>query len=230
MADEDATNVKSMEQIARERPPKPSRPAARAAPASRAPAARSAAPAPARREPVAPATPDLDSDPWENKERSPHNPIEDPEVMLQDAGAFLRTLQGSDRIAFWGAVVVALSCFLPWKETAADGDVLGLMSAGVGAFLLSVGAMVAISIRVRRSMPGLNPMLPWLAQLGMTLVCLVWCAVYIKTASDMTRVPTPIGNADMMNSSPSMGAFLGVLGALAALGGTLLGLKDKPAE
>ncbi|MBJ6763990.1 hypothetical protein JGU66_24725 [Myxococcaceae bacterium JPH2] len=230
---DDATNVKSMEQITRERAQRPpSRPAPAARPSSSGSGGRAAAPAP-RRAPAPPPEPSYSDveDAWERAERRPgSSAIEDPEVLMLQGRDFLRELKGADRIAFWGAAAVVLSCFLPWKETAADGDILGLMSAGVGACLLSVGVMIAISVRVRRSLAQLNPMVPWLAQLGMSIVTLLWGLIFMKLASDTARVPTPMGNTEMMNSSPSMGVFLAVLGALAALGGTLMGLKDKSAQ
>ena len=227
---DDSTNVRNMEEIAKERaqrPPTRGGPAAKPAPA-RAPAPRRA-PAPQPRDDdddddAAVAGPD----PWSRDAREPgsgRSPIDDPEVLLDDARSFLKELEGADRVAFWGAALVVLSCFMPWKETAADGDFLGLISLGFISFLFAIGAMVFIGIRVRNLMAWVNPMLPWGAQMVCTVVCLVWSLVFLKISSDTTLVPSPLGNSEMMNSSPSIGCFLGVLGAVVALLGGLMGLR-----
>ncbi|WP_369414502.1 hypothetical protein [Corallococcus soli] len=232
---DDSTNVRSMDDIAKERaarPPTRSGPAAKAAPARSTAARRAPAPAPVSRD-----EDDLDSDggasdPWAREGRDPgasRAPIEDPEVLLADARSFLGELEGADRIAFWGAALVVLSCFMPWKETAEDGDFLGLISLGFISFLFAVSTMVFVGIRVRNTMAWVNPMLPWGAQTASSVICLVWSLVFLKLSSDTHMVPSPLGNSEMMNSSPSIGCFLGVLGAVVALLGSLMGLR-RPAD
>ncbi|ATB48934.1 hypothetical protein [Corallococcus macrosporus] len=198
---------------------------ARSAPQQRA--ARAAAPRPAARKAPAPA-PVASSDPWDRADSDERDSaIADPDELIRDAKELFGQLQGGDKVAFWGAALVLMSCFLPWKETAVDGDVLGLMSLGVGAFIMSILQLTAVTIRVKGSLPNMNPVVPWMGQLVVSIVCLIWCIVYIKVSSDTTMVPTPIGNSEMMNSSPSFGVYVAILGSVAALGGTLLGLKGQ---
>ncbi|WP_241758094.1 hypothetical protein [Myxococcus landrumensis] len=216
-----------MEDIAKSASQRASRPA----PASRsAPntAPRRSAPAAA----TAPAAASAGPDPWDRAHRpdsddEENNAIVNPDELIQDAKDLLGAMSTGDKIAFYGAGTVILSCFVPWKETAADGDALGLMSMGFGAFLLALVVMVTISIRARSTFPNLNPVVPWMAQLITTIMCVVWCVVFIKVSSDTTLVPSPIGNSEMMNSSPSFGVFIGLLGAIAALIGAFLGLKSR---
>ncbi|WP_223646728.1 hypothetical protein [Corallococcus sp. EGB] len=221
-----------MDDIAREKAqqraaPAPAR-AAKSAPA-RAPARRAPAPAPveeAEEDDVGAAA----ADPWSREAReieSTRSPIDDPEVLLDDARSFLRELEGGDRIAFWGAALVVLSCFMPWKETAADGDFLGLISLGFISFLFAVATMVFVGLRARQVMTWVNPMLPWGAQMFCSVVTLVWALVFLKLSSDTTLVPSPLGNSEMMNSSPSIGCFLGILGGVIAVLGGLMGLKRQ---
>ncbi|MBN8232864.1 hypothetical protein JYK02_35640 [Corallococcus macrosporus] len=220
-----------MDDIAREKAQRaPSRAgsgAAKAVPA-RAPAARRApAPAPVEEEDD---SGDAVADPWSREAReleSPRSPIDDPEVLLDDARSFLRELEGGDRIAFWGATLVVLSCFIPWKETAADGDFLGLISLGFISFLFAIATMVLVGLRARQVMTWVNPMLPWGAQMFCSVVTLVWSLVFLKLSSDTTLVPSPLGNSEMMNSSPSIGCFLGILGGVIAVLGGLMGLKRQ---
>lgn len=235
VADEDATNIKSMEEIIRNAPQRSS--GARSSTSSR-PAARSggsgprpaAAPAPRRApEPEAELAPS-DIDYASTRDGSESSQIVAPEQLIEDFRDFFGLLGRSDRIAFGGSITILISAFLPWKETAAEGDILGLMSLGLLAVMSAIGIISAIAVRVRRLMPELNVLIPWLAQLGLSVFCALWCIIFMKLSYDATEVPSPMGNATIMNSSPSFGVFLGLLGALASLGGTLLGLREKPAS
>ncbi len=102
------------------------------------------------------------------------------------------------------------------------------MSLGLLAVLAAIGIIGAISVRVRRLMPNLNVLIPWLAQVGLSVFTILWCIIFMKVSYDATEVPSPMGNATIMNSSPSFGVFLGLMGALTSLAGSLLGLKEKP--
>jgi hypothetical protein len=228
----DSTNVKSMDEIVRSAPPRPGR----GTTGSRG----AVAPAPPRRppppKPAAPEPEAVGGDPWDRAHRPERggddgdSGLADTGELLAEAREFMGLLSSADKLAFWGAVTVILSCFLPWKSTAAEEDVLGLMSLGFGAFLLAFGIIACIGMRVRGAgARNFNPVVPWMGQLVTSFLCLVWCVIFIKISSDTTRVPTPIGNAEMMNSSPSIGVFIAVLGALAALGGSILGLRNKSA-
>jgi hypothetical protein len=232
---EDATNIRSMEDIVRSAPQRSTgaraatgpRPAAR--PGGSGP--RPAAPAPRR----PPQQTELDpSDINYVPTRDPYGPnsgtgpIVAPEQVIEDFRDFMGVLGRSDKFAFVGAATILVSAFLPWKETAAEGDILGLMSLGLLAVLAAIGIIGAIAVRVRRLMPHLNVLIPWLVQLGLSIFSVLWCIVFMKISYDATEVPSPMGNATIMNSSPSFGAFLGLMGALTSLAGTLLGLKEKP--
>ncbi|PTL76110.1 hypothetical protein [Vitiosangium sp. GDMCC 1.1324] len=239
VADEDATNIKSMDEIVRNAPQRStgarasttgSRPAARSGGSGSRPAA---APAPRR----APAEAELDPSDVNyvpTRDVSGSNTgtgqIVAPEQVIEDFRDFFGVLGRSDKIAFGGGIAILVSAFLPWKETAAEGDILGLMSLGLLAVMAAIGIIGSIAVRVRRLMPHLNVLIPWLAQLGLSVFCILWCIIFMKISYDATEVPSPMGNATIMNSSPSFGVFLGLMGALTSLGGTLLGLREKPAS
>ncbi len=150
-----------------------------------------------------------------------------PEELISDARAFVGELTRSDKIAFMGSCLVILSCFLPWKETAAEGDVLGLMSTGVGALLGAAIVIASIFVRVRRTLPKFNPLVPWGTQIGVSFFSLLYTVIFIKSAFDSTEVPSAIGNRLIMNSSPSFGVFLGLLGTIGALAGSIMGLRER---
>jgi hypothetical protein len=150
-----------------------------------------------------------------------------PEEIISNAHAFVRELSRSDKIAFAGCCLVLLSCFLPWKETAAEGDILGIASSGLVALLGAVAVIGAIFIRVRRNRPKSNPLVPWGVQVGASFFTLLYTVVYITSAFDSTEVPSAIGNRMIMNSSPSLGVFLGLLGTMGALAGSVMGLRER---
>ncbi|ATB34537.1 hypothetical protein [Melittangium boletus] len=223
-ARDDATNIRSTEEILRNAPPRAAN--ARAGSGPRPAASAASRPAP-RRAPEADFADD--EPPVRGASRSSSGPVEDPEQVIADFREFVGELSRADRIAFWSALVVVFSSFMPWVETAEEGENLGLLSLGFICVLLSLGVIGALTVRSRKLLPQLNALAPWLTQLSMALVCLVWCLIFMKLSYDATEVPTPIGNATTINSTPSFGAFIGLLGSVGSLVGTLLGLKEKPA-
>ena len=232
--DNDATNIKSMDEVRRSSPRaqagRPAAPGAR--PTSRPAPARPAAPAPRKAETQLDPS-DINYVPMRDNSGMHTNStgqIVAPEKVVEDFREFMGVLGMSDKIAFIGALSIVASAFMPWKETAKDGDMLGLMSLGLVAVLGALAILGTIAVRVRRIMPNLNVLIPWMAQLGLSIACVVWCIIFMKISYDATEVPSPIGNSTIMNSSPSLGAFVGLLGALGCLAGTLLGLKEKPAS
>jgi hypothetical protein len=116
---------------------------------------------------------------------------------------------------------------MPWKETAADGEILGLMSAGVGALLGAALVIGAIFVRKRGTLPKLNASVPWMMQLGVSFFCILYSVIFIKASLDSTQVQSQIGNEMVWVSSPSFGVFLGLIGSLGALLGSVMGLRER---
>lgn len=231
---DDATNIRSMDEIVRNASQRPNnaRPASAPRPAARSGGSRPAPP-PARPQETQLDPSDINYVPTRDTSgMGTHGTgaIMAPEQVVADFRDFMGVLGLSDKIAFIGALVILLTAFFPWKETAKDGDILGLMSTGLIAILGALGILGTIGVRVRRFMPNLNVLIPWMVQLMLSFGCVLWCVIFMKISYDATEVPSPMGNSTIMNSSPSMGVFLALLGALACLAGTLLGLKEKPAS
>ena len=150
-----------------------------------------------------------------------------PEELAADFKSFVAELGRTDKIVFISALVIIASAFLPWKETAADGDILGLMSLGILA-VLAAGALVGtVVVRVRRVMPALGALVPWVVQLCLSIFCIVWCLVFMKISTNGTEVPSSVGKEIVPHSSFSFGVLLALLGALGCLAGTLMGLKEQ---
>ena len=151
-----------------------------------------------------------------------------PDELFRDLASLYGNLGRSDRIAFFGAVALVLARpSFRGSRPRPTGDILGILSSGLLALAAGVFHLAAITIRVQRFMPRLNPLVPWLGQLFTAAFSVLWCLIFMRLAWDSAEVPSPIGNFTMMRSSPSIGAWVGLTGSIVALGGTLLGLKEK---
>ncbi len=231
----DATNIKSMDEVMRSAPQRSatgkSNPNARpVAPRAGGSGARTAAPTPRRAQGTELDPADLGYQPSRGDTGdSGSGLIAAPEDVFEEFRQFVSIMGFSDKLALGGVGMILLSAFFPWKETAAEGDILGMMSLGLVCIVASFAILGTITLRVRRLLPDLNVLIPWLGQLALSIFCVVWCIVFMKISTDASAVPSLMGNATVMNSSPSMGVYMGLLGSLACLAGTLLGLKEKQA-
>lgn len=142
------------------------------------------------------------------------------------AKQYLLELPLADKLALGGTAMLLVATFLPWKETVADGDVLGVLSWGVLVMLLAVLALAGIFVRTLKTMPSLNPLLPWAAQLGGAGLSGLWCLVYLALSVDMTKVQSAIGNEKVWASKPSLGLLVAIGAAVVSIVGTIFGLKD----
>ncbi len=155
------------------------------------------------------------------------NQMVDPEDFWGEVKGFVGDLSLADKLAFIGALSTLIACFLPWKDTITDGEVLGLLSLGAAVFVATVVILLAIVIRVRKLMPALHALVPWLIQFGGACFCIVWCLVYIRLALDRTMARSPIGNLEVWVSSPSAGVIIALVMSIVMLAGTLMGLREK---
>lgn len=150
-----------------------------------------------------------------------------PDQALNDFKSFVTDLPLGDKLAFIGAAMFILTCFLPWKETAAEGEILGLMSLGIVGFLVMIAVISALVIRVRRVMPQLHPLVPWLVQLGGAAFSILWCLIYIGISTDLRKTQALVGNFEQSVSAPAFGVWLAILCGGVTVAGTLMGLKSK---
>lgn len=147
------------------------------------------------------------------------------DAMIQ-ARVYLLELSMADKLALFGTSVLLIATFLPWRETVSEGEVLGVFSSGAFVAVLAGIALGGILIRTRKTMPDLNPLYPWMAQLGAVGVSGVWCLIYMMMAWDPTHARSPIGNYEVWVSKPSFGLILALLAAITSIVGTIFGLKE----
>ena len=166
----------------------------------------------------------------ENQGKAPEkfvaNKALDPELAMGATKQYLMDLALADKLALAGTSLLLISTFFPWRETVAEGDVLGIMSSGILVTILSAMAVAGIIIRTRKTMPNLNPLLPWVAQLGCVGVAAVGCLVYMKLSWDSTEAMSTVGNYKVWVSKPAIGLIIGLLAGITSLVGTIFGLKD----
>jgi hypothetical protein len=160
--------------------------------------------------------------------QAPSSQVLDPEEAMADARNFLVSLTFSDKLAFWGAAGTLFACFLPWKETAQEGESIGLLSLGALVFTANIVLIAAIIIRTRKVMPRLHALVPWLLQFGTSSFSIVWSLVLIKLAVNTQITRATVGNEEVWMSKPGAGVVLAVFTSIVALGGTLMGLREKP--
>ncbi|MGA9521206.1 MAG: hypothetical protein WBV82_07070 [Myxococcaceae bacterium] len=157
-----------------------------------------------------------------------HEPFTSPERLFADMKAFISGLNTSDKLAFVGSALTVLWAFFPWKETRDEGEVVGLMSFGLPAIIASVLTMTTVGVRVGRSLPNLAPAMLWLVQLASVGFAIAWALVFIKASWDSEQVLSLTSDETMARSKPAFGVFLALLTEAVALGGTLMGSRERP--
>lgn len=155
----------------------------------------------------------------------PDKTLDANDAMIQ-ARVYLLDLSMADKLALFGTAVLLIATFLPWRETVSEGEVLGVFSSGALVTVLAGIALAGILIRTRKTMPDLNPLYPWMAQLGAVGASGVWCLIYMMLAWDPTHARSPIGNYEVWVSKPAFGLILALLAAITSIVGTIFGLKE----
>jgi hypothetical protein len=150
----------------------------------------------------------------------------DPDDFMADVKRFLFEMGSADKIAFFGICAMFLATFFPWKETAVDGEVLGLMSLGIVVWILTLIAIILIIVRVRKIGGDINPLYPWIGQLFAAGFSTAWSVLYVLWSTDRTMARSPIGNFDMWASKPSFGVIFAIISGGVACFGTIAGLKE----
>jgi hypothetical protein len=178
---------------------------------------------------------EISEDDWKEMSRGkkddfvPDRALE-PSEMLEGIVLFVRTLSRPDQIGFFGQCAMALGCFFPWKDTAAHGESLGLLSSGIFVFFLAGGGLVALVARIRKLFGMTKPMVPMLGQIICVAFGTLSTVAYMFNAWDSTQVASTIGNYMTSVSKPSIGVFFSLAGGVVAALGSFMSLKDLSAN
>lgn len=137
---------------------------------------------------------------------------------------FVRQMPWFDRLGFFGAASVFPLGLLPWRETAADGELIGFFTAGIFVVLAAGGALFALVQRSRaessaRRSDGASLALK--LQTGAALFVLVFPFLFIPAVSDGTRMRALDGDLIVAASQPGIGASLVIGSGLLLMVGTV---------
>ena len=151
---------------------------------------------------------------------------EHPEQLWFATRDFATSLSFADRIAAAGAMALCLSCFLPWRETTLEGELVGLFGTGALAFFAGALQLGLLAARHHGSRSFSDSTL-WMAQLGFAGFGVLWCAEFQRTAR-FTIESEFVGGPDLL-SQPSYGVWVALAAAVIALAGSLLHVREGTA-
>jgi hypothetical protein len=153
-----------------------------------------------------------------------------PDEALNEARAFVDSLTFFDKLAVGGVGLLFISLFLPWRESAANGDEIGMVTSGFFAALLALGGVGVLVARLRNLIPqqfSVPPAVLVMIQSGLLGFSALLCLIFLFSAYDGTQVPANVGNGTMAASTPSLGAILGLAGAVLGTVGSVMGMLGR---
>jgi len=153
------------------------------------------------------------------------SPLDEAQRTASDLGAFFRSLTSSDRLAAGGAAALLLVLGLPWRWTRRDDDIIGLVAAWPVA-ILAAGILGVVYVRARRADAVLSQQLRTVQAVS-ALVCAACVGLFLPYATDNRTVRAAGLVASVSQSRPELGAYLGILCAVALLLGSLTGLLGE---
>ena len=154
------------------------------------------------------------------------SPLEEAKNTASDLRVFFRSLGAADRLASAGAVALLLVLGLPWRWTRREDDVIGLIAAWPVA-ILAGGVIASIYVRARRADAVLSQRLR-LVQAGAALLCATLVGLFLPYATDNRSVRAAGLIVNLPQSKPELGAYLGLVCAVALLLGSVTGaLSDR---
>jgi hypothetical protein len=131
-----------------------------------------------------------------------------------------KTLCFEDKLTIVAGLLATLMIFMPWRSTAEEGDVLGILTIqGLVSLAFIASAIASVVGRLGNYIPALPRTAFPLLSVGLGGLSVVTALVTGFTSIDRTMVHSPLGAVTIANSMPSFGVWLTV----AASGGVVLG-------
>ncbi len=149
----------------------------------------------------------------------------DPNDLMIDIKNFIASLSLADKLSFFGAMALFISSLLPWRETVAEGEVLGIFGAGLLACFVGILLMVSVAMRLR--VPVTDRLVYWMVQLGLAGISVLWSLIIGIQSVDRTLARAPVGNFEVWTSKPSFGVVLAAFAGTVVIVGTVFGLKES---
>jgi hypothetical protein len=152
------------------------------------------------------------------------SPVDEGRRTAQDLGAFFRSLTLPDRWAVGAAAALLAMLALPWRWTREDDDILGLVAAWPVA-LLGATIIGIIYVRASRANAGLDRNLR-MAQVAASATAAIASGLFLPWASQSRSLHAAGKTVSIALSTPLIGAYLGLVCAIAALLASLPNLRD----
>lgn len=142
-----------------------------------------------------------------------------------DLGSFFHTLSGADRWATGATAALLLTLALPWRWTRQDEEVIGLVAAWP-VLLLGGAALVFVWLRARKADAVQERMLK-VAQLIASGGAAIFTGFFLMWATQSHALRAVGRSIAIVESSPQVGAYLGLVCAVAALFAAVPGMTEK---
>ncbi len=152
------------------------------------------------------------------------SPADEARRAAADLTCFFRSLPPADRWASGATSLLLLALALPWRWTKDDEEIIGIISAWPLLFLCGM-ILVFVYLRSRKADAALDRRLRF-AQVAAAGGAAIFTALYLPWASK-THALRALGKtiAVTVVSAPQVGAYLGLVCAIAALFASIQALK-----
>jgi hypothetical protein len=142
-----------------------------------------------------------------------------------DLGSFFRSLPATDRWAAGASAALLVSLAFPWRWTRQDEEIVGFVAAWP-VLLLAAAALAFVYLRARKAGAAQARTLK-LAQLTASGGAAIFTGLFLPWATQSHGL-RGVGRAiAVVESSPQVGAYVGLVCAVAALFAAVPGLAEK---
>jgi len=142
-----------------------------------------------------------------------------------DLGSFFRSLPAADRWAAGASAALLFALALPWRWTRDDEEIIGFVAAWP-VLLLAAAALAFVWLRARKADAAQDRMLR-LAQLTASGGAAIFTGLFLPWAAQSHALRSVGHNIAVVESSPQVGAYLGLVCAVAALFAAVPALLEK---
>jgi hypothetical protein len=151
-------------------------------------------------------------------------PVEEARKAASDLGSFFQSLATADRWAAGATAGLLLMLALPWRWTRQDEEIIGLVAAWP-VLLLGIAALTFVYLRSRKADAAQDRALR-LAQVTASGGAAIFTGLFLPWATQSHALRAVGRSIAIMESSPQVGAYLGLVCAVAALVAAVPGLRD----
>jgi hypothetical protein len=142
-----------------------------------------------------------------------------------DLGSFFRSLPAADRWAAGASAGLLGALALPWRWTRQDEEIIGFVAAWPVLFL-AAAALFIVWLRARKADAAQDRRLR-LAQITASAGAAIFTSLFLPWAMQSHAIRAVGRGISIVESSPQVGAYLGLVCALAALSASVPALFER---